>query len=139
MFDPWDRKLPWRRKWQPTPVFLPGQSPWTEKLGRLQSIGSQGVGHDLVTKQQKSRLHLSHTAGSETHTETSSFSTVSEHLAKTTVNTPHVAVWHTSYFTLHRHTLGCPVRQSTYDVTMCDAMMGSVLCKHFLGDIIKYP
>ena len=100
---------------------------------------SQGVGHDLVTKQQKSRLHLSHTAGSETHTETSSFSTVSEHLAKTTVNTPHVAVWHTSYFTLHRHTLGCPVRQSTYDVTMCDTMMGSVLCKHFLGDIIKYP
>ena len=26
MFDPWDRKLPWRRKWQPTPVFLPGES-----------------------------------------------------------------------------------------------------------------
>ena len=23
-FDPWDRKIPWRRKWQPTPVFLPG-------------------------------------------------------------------------------------------------------------------
>ena len=20
---PWDRKIPWRRKWQPTPVFLP--------------------------------------------------------------------------------------------------------------------
>ena len=25
-FDPWVRKTPWRRKWQPTPVFLPGQS-----------------------------------------------------------------------------------------------------------------
>ena len=25
-FDPWVRKIPWRRKWQPTPVFLPGQS-----------------------------------------------------------------------------------------------------------------
>ena len=25
-FDPWVRKLPWRRKWQPTPVFLPGES-----------------------------------------------------------------------------------------------------------------
>jgi len=24
-FDPWVRKLPWRRKWQPTPVFLPGK------------------------------------------------------------------------------------------------------------------
>ena len=24
-FSPWVRKIPWRRKWQPTPVFLPGQ------------------------------------------------------------------------------------------------------------------
>ena len=23
--DPWVRKIPWRRKWQPTPVFLPGE------------------------------------------------------------------------------------------------------------------
>ena len=23
MFDPWVGKMPWRRKWQPTPVFLP--------------------------------------------------------------------------------------------------------------------
>ena len=22
-------KIPWRRVWQPTPVFLPGESPWT--------------------------------------------------------------------------------------------------------------
>ena len=26
-FDPWVGKIPWRRKWQPTPVFLLGQSP----------------------------------------------------------------------------------------------------------------
>ena len=25
-FDPWVRKIPWRRKWQPTTVFLPGKS-----------------------------------------------------------------------------------------------------------------
>ena len=25
-FDPWVRKIPWRRKWQPPPVFLPGES-----------------------------------------------------------------------------------------------------------------
>ena len=25
-FDPWDGKIPWRRAWQPTPVFLPGES-----------------------------------------------------------------------------------------------------------------
>ena len=24
-FDPWVEKMPWRRKWQPTPVFLPGK------------------------------------------------------------------------------------------------------------------
>ena len=24
-FDPWVRKIPWSRKWQPTPVFLPGK------------------------------------------------------------------------------------------------------------------
>ena len=24
-FDPWVRKVPWRREWQPTPVFLPGE------------------------------------------------------------------------------------------------------------------
>jgi len=23
-FSPWVRKIPWRRAWQPTPVFLPG-------------------------------------------------------------------------------------------------------------------
>ena len=40
-FDPWVKKIPWRRKWQPTPVFLPGEfhgqrslagySPWSHK------------------------------------------------------------------------------------------------------------
>ena len=25
-FDPWVGKIPWRRKWQPTAVFLPGES-----------------------------------------------------------------------------------------------------------------
>ena len=25
-FDPWVKKIPWRRVWQPTPVFLPGES-----------------------------------------------------------------------------------------------------------------
>ena len=26
ILDPWVRKIPWRRAWQPTPVFLPGES-----------------------------------------------------------------------------------------------------------------
>jgi len=25
-FSPWVGKIPWRRAWQPTPVFLPGES-----------------------------------------------------------------------------------------------------------------
>ena len=32
--------------WQPTPVFLPGESPWTEEPGGLDSTGLQRVGHD---------------------------------------------------------------------------------------------
>ena len=24
-FDPWVEKIPWRREWLPTPVFLPGE------------------------------------------------------------------------------------------------------------------
>ena len=42
--------LPWRRAWQPTPVFLPGESPWTEESGRLQAMGLQRVRHDWATK-----------------------------------------------------------------------------------------
>ena len=48
-FDPWVRKSPWRRKWQSTPVFLPGKSPWTAEPGGLQSLGSQRVRHDFAT------------------------------------------------------------------------------------------
>ena len=43
------QKDPWRRKWQPTPVFLPGEIPWTEEPGGLQSMGSQRVGHESAT------------------------------------------------------------------------------------------
>ena len=39
-------KIPLRKAWQPTSVFLPGESPWTEESGRLQSMGSQRVRHD---------------------------------------------------------------------------------------------
>ena len=37
----WVCKIPWRRKWQPTPVFLPGESHGQRGLARLQSIRSQ--------------------------------------------------------------------------------------------------
>ena len=44
-FYPWVGKIPWRRAWQPTPVFLPGESLGQRSLGS-QSLGSQIIGHD---------------------------------------------------------------------------------------------
>ena len=42
-FNHWVRKIPWRRAWQPTPVFLPGEShergAWRAKSGGLQKVG----------------------------------------------------------------------------------------------------
>ena len=47
-FDPWVGKIPWRRKWQPTPLLLPGKS-----HGRRSLVGSspwgRWVGHNWVT------------------------------------------------------------------------------------------
>ena len=47
---PWVGKIPWRRPWQSTPVFLPGGFLWTEEPGGLHSKGLQRVGHDWVTE-----------------------------------------------------------------------------------------
>ena len=58
-FYPWVEKTPWRRAWQSTPVFLPGESPRMEELGRLQSMGSQRVGHDWVTKYSTKNIPVS--------------------------------------------------------------------------------
>ena len=48
-FNPWVGKIPWRRKWQPTLVFLPGKS-----YGQRNLVGCSPhdcrVRHDLVTK-----------------------------------------------------------------------------------------
>jgi len=42
-FHPWEGQILWRRAWQLTPVFLPGESPKTGEPGGLQSIGLQRV------------------------------------------------------------------------------------------------
>ena len=36
-FDPWVGKIPWRRKWQPTLVFLPGKSRGLQSMGLQKS------------------------------------------------------------------------------------------------------
>ena len=38
-----------RGQWQPSPVLLPGKSPWMQEPGGLQSTGSHRVGHDWAT------------------------------------------------------------------------------------------
>ena len=43
-------RIPWRRAWQPTVIFLPGESPWTEGPGGLQSVGLQRIGYNWATK-----------------------------------------------------------------------------------------
>ena len=40
-FDPWVRKIPWRRAWQPIPVFLPGKSHGQRSLGDYSLCGSK--------------------------------------------------------------------------------------------------
>ena len=50
-FDSWVRKIPWRRKWQPTPVFLSKESHGQRSLlSYIQSMGSQRVRHSWVTE-----------------------------------------------------------------------------------------
>ena len=56
-FDPWVGKIPWKRKWWFTPIFLPEKVPWTEEPGRLQSMGLQRVRDELATKQQVSKCY----------------------------------------------------------------------------------
>ena len=53
-FDPWVQKTSWRKTWQPTPVFLPGEIPLTDKPGGLQFMGFQ----ELDMTQQLSTIIL---------------------------------------------------------------------------------
>ena len=52
-FNPWVRKIPWKRKWQPTPclgnTIHAWEIPWAEEPSRPQSMGSLTVRHDWVT------------------------------------------------------------------------------------------
>ena len=48
-FDPWVRKIPWRKAKQPTPVFLPGASHGQRSLAGYSPWESQRIGHDWAT------------------------------------------------------------------------------------------
>ena len=55
-FNPWVKKIPWRRKWQPTPIPLPGKSHGRRSLvgynpwGRKESDMTKQLTHTLIYK-----------------------------------------------------------------------------------------
>jgi len=52
-FDPWVRKIQWRRAWQPTPIFLPG-----EPHGQRSLVGYSPQGHkDSDTTEATEHTH----------------------------------------------------------------------------------
>ena len=62
-FDPWVGKIPWRRKWHPTSVFLPGKSHGQRGAWRATVHGVARVRHDLVTEQQQQQSFSSRRSG----------------------------------------------------------------------------
>ena len=54
---PWVRKIPWRRKWQPTPGILPGKSHGQRSLVGYNPWGRRRVKYHLVTEQQQQTLY----------------------------------------------------------------------------------
>ena len=54
-FDPWVRKIPWRRNGPPTPVFLPEKS--QRSVVVYSPWGHKRVGYDLVTKNNNNNMY----------------------------------------------------------------------------------
>ena len=52
-FDPWARKIPWKRAWQTTPVFLPEESPGQRSLAGYSPWGHTESDTTEVTWQQQ--------------------------------------------------------------------------------------
>ena len=50
MQETWVGKIPWRRRWQPTPVFLPGESHRQRSLVGSHPWVYKQLEHDSVTK-----------------------------------------------------------------------------------------
>ena len=57
-FDPWVGKIPWRRAWQPTPVFLPGESHGQRSLAGWGG-GYSPWGHKESDMTEHAHIHTS--------------------------------------------------------------------------------
>ena len=55
-FDPWVGKIPWRRTWQPTPVFLPGESHGQRSLAGYSPWGRKELGMTYQLKGNSIKL-----------------------------------------------------------------------------------
>ena len=53
-----DQEVSLEKEMATHPTIFPWKIPWAEEPGRLQSMGSEGVRHDLVTKQQQQQQSL---------------------------------------------------------------------------------
>ena len=62
-FDPWVRSIRWRRKWQPSLVFFPGEPHGQRSLVGSSPWGRKRAEHDLATKQQLYSLALNRSSG----------------------------------------------------------------------------
>ena len=59
-FDPWVRKIPWRREWLPTPVFLPGESHgWRSLVGCRLWGRTESDTTEATSQQQQTYLRAS--------------------------------------------------------------------------------
>ena len=56
-FNPWVGKLPWRRKWQPTPGFLLGKSQGQRSLAGCSPMGSQSLNNNKAGRIPKGGKH----------------------------------------------------------------------------------
>ena len=52
-FDPWVEKIPWRRKWLPTPVVLSGKSCGQRSPASESPLGCKRVTHDQTTTKEQ--------------------------------------------------------------------------------------
>ena len=87
-FDPWVRKIPWRRAWQPIPVFLLGESQGQRSLVDYSPQGHKEL--DMTEVTEKASMHMC----VHTHTHTNStFGFLSNHHN----------VFHSSCTILHEH------------------------------------
>ena len=57
-FNSWVGKMSWKRKWQPTRVFLPGKSHGQRSPASYSTWGCKQAWHNLATEQQQSIHHL---------------------------------------------------------------------------------